>query len=180
MAHGRFSNLGPVISNAKFVTTRPSPLAHCGSVIVTLPFDCPNCAISSYSAVIQLYIRAGQLDTALMRHNWLSDGSQPWYQFSCPVFKDPHHIFIHCPHFASLHAHSMQDLEDLTFTTLDTFSATPAYRQLIISIVQGLFADTSVWPLRQSLFYHGILPLVPGPTPSPQSPQSLSQGMYHV
>jgi len=125
-------------------------------------------AISSYSAVIQLYICTGQLDTALMRHNWLSDGSQPWCRFSCPVFKDPHHIFVHCPCFASLHAHSMWDLEDLTFTTLDTFSATPAYRQLIISIVQGLFTDTSVWPLRQSLFYHGILPPVPGPTPSPQ------------
>ena len=121
------------------------------------------CAISSYSAIIQLYIHTSQLDTALTRHNWLSDGSQPWCWFSCPVFEDPHHIFIHCPCFASLHAHSMQDLKDLTFTTLDTFSVTPAYHQLIISIVQGLFADTSVWPLRQSLFYHGILPLVPGP-----------------
>ena len=115
------------------------------------------------------------MDTALARHNRLSDGSQPWCRFSCPVFEDPHHIFVHCPRFASLRAQSMRDLKDLTFTTLDTFSATPEYRQLIISIVQGLFTDTSVWPLGQSLFYHGVLPPVPGPTPSPQSPQSSSQ-----
>jgi len=41
-----------------------------------------------------------------------------------------------------------------------------------VCIIRGLFTDTSVWPLGQSLYYHGILPLVPGPIPSHQSLQS--------
>jgi len=120
-------------------------------------------AISSYSTVIQLYIHTSQLDTALTRHNWLHDGSQPWCQFNCPVFKDSHHIFIHCPCFASLCNPINVGPRGLNINNPQHFLASPAYCQIIISIVQGLFTDTSVWPLRQSLYYHGILPLVPGP-----------------
>ena len=81
--------------------------------------------------------------TALTRHNQLHDGSQPWCQFNCPVFEDPHHIFIHCPCFTSLHSQSMWDLKDFLSTTLDTFLASSEYCQTIT--VRPLITHTPRW-----------------------------------
>jgi len=59
-------------------------------------------APSSYSAVVQLYTRSGQLDTALSLTTRLKDNNQPWCSFGCPSLEDAHHIFAQCPRFSPL------------------------------------------------------------------------------
>ena len=57
---------------------------------------------SSYSAVIQLYARSGQLDTAYTLANHLGDIQQPWCRFGCPCAEEPNHVFVQCRAFAPL------------------------------------------------------------------------------
>ena len=67
------------------------------------PPPCPYInAPSSYSAVIQLYARSGQLDTRLSLSNRLKDHHQPWFVFGCPCLEDAHHLFVQCLRFSSL------------------------------------------------------------------------------
>jgi len=47
-------------------------------------------ALSSFSAVVQLYLRCGQLDTSFSLSHHLSDGTQPWCRFGCYAIEDPH------------------------------------------------------------------------------------------
>ena len=56
-------------------------------------------ALSSFSALVQLYLRSGQLDTSLSLSRRLS---QPWCRFGCHAIEDSHqshHILIQCPRF---------------------------------------------------------------------------------
>lgn len=62
---------------------------------------------SSYSAVIQLYARSGQLDTAYNLANCLGDIHQPWCHFGCLCPEEPHHIFVQC-HCHMLYFHQVQ------------------------------------------------------------------------
>ncbi|KAI6003346.1 hypothetical protein EDC04DRAFT_2505959, partial [Pisolithus marmoratus] len=55
-------------------------------------------ASSTFSAVVQLYTRSCQLDTAatrFSRHN----GSTPYCHFGCASIETAHHLFISCYHF---------------------------------------------------------------------------------
>ena len=76
---------------------------------------------SSYSAVIQLYARSGQLDTALLLSSRLNEGFQPWCRFGCQKIEDPHHIFVLCPNFTSLWRDYAQRLKSTTLAVLDTY-----------------------------------------------------------
>jgi hypothetical protein len=60
---------------------------------------------SSSSAVIQLYARSGQLDTALHLSSRLKEGLQHWCRFGCQQIEDRHHILLQCPKFISLQIH---------------------------------------------------------------------------
>ncbi|KAG1831369.1 hypothetical protein EV424DRAFT_1373115, partial [Suillus variegatus] len=65
-------------------------------------------ASSSFYAVVQLYARSSQLDTAEVRHRRFRD-TPPWCHFSCDAFESVHHIFARCPAFLVIRrAHSMQ------------------------------------------------------------------------
>ena len=119
---------------------------------------------SSYSAVIQLYARSGQLDTTLHLASRLKEGFQPWCCFGCQQIEDPHHIFVRCPRFASLRDSYTQRLKSGVLTILDTYDPPEQDLSFIIEQVSNLFIDSSVWPSRQAGYYLGILPrLVPAP-----------------
>ena len=119
---------------------------------------------SSYSAVIQLYARSGQLDTALHLANRLKDGFQPWCRFACCQIEDPHHIFVLCPRFTPLRDTYSQRLKDAVLTILDTYHLTERDRSFIMERVSNLFTDSNAWPSCRTGFYLGILPrLVPPP-----------------
>ena len=126
-------------------------------------------APSSYSMVIQLYLRSGQLDTSLSRAVRLRDDQQSWCRFGCPCWEDPHHIFIHCPHFTSLRTSRAADLLSNITTILQTPSISSATRSFVLHRVQNLFRDSDIWPARRSLYYLGALPpLFPPTTHHPQ------------
>ncbi len=61
-------------------------------------------AVSSFSAIAQLYLRCGQLDAYLTLTRRLADGPRKptWCRFGCHAIEDPHHIFVHCPRFRAL------------------------------------------------------------------------------
>ncbi|KJA14059.1 hypothetical protein HYPSUDRAFT_173712 [Hypholoma sublateritium FD-334 SS-4] len=115
-------------------------------------------AISSYSAVIQLYLRSGQLDTALSRSARLKDDQQPWCRLGCLAFEDPHHIFVECPQFNSLRLSRASELSSNITRILEASTTAPADRKFVHDRVQDLFLDSNMWPAGRSLFYLGVLP----------------------
>jgi len=117
---------------------------------------------SSYSAVIQLYVRSGQLDSSHLLSARLKDGYQPWCRFGCHHFEDPHHIFVICPKFASLRQSYAKRIQDTMHTILDTYSLSEHDISFVTERVSNLFSDSNVWPSRRTGYYLGLLPrLVP-------------------
>lgn len=115
-------------------------------------------APSSYSMVVQLYLRSGQLDTSLSRAARLKTDPQPWCRFGCPTFEDPHHIFVLCPHFASLRSSRASELHSNVDQILHTTSVSTADRTFILEQVSRLFQDSDTWRALRSLYYLGVLP----------------------
>lgn len=119
---------------------------------------------SSYSAVVQLYARSGQLDTALHLYSRLKEELQPWCRFGCQKIEDPHHTFVLCPKFTALRDTYTHRLKAVVLSILDTYHPSEQDISFIIEQVSNLFSDSDVWPSRRSGYYLGILPrLVPGP-----------------
>jgi hypothetical protein len=117
---------------------------------------------SSYSAIIQLYARSGQLDSKHILSCRLKDGHQPWCHFNCQHIEDAHHIFVKCPKFNNIQESYSMRLQDATRTILTTSNLSPQDLAFINERVSNLFSDSDVWPSRRTAFYLGILPrLVP-------------------
>ncbi|KAF8871108.1 hypothetical protein CPB84DRAFT_1855202 [Gymnopilus junonius] len=57
----------------------------------------------------------------------------------------------------------MQNLRDTVTTTLETFQLDITPFHTILSIIDGLFADSLIWPIAQSYYYLGVIPLLPMP-----------------
>lgn len=103
-------------------------------------------APSSYSMVVQLYLRSGQLDTLLSCAACLHDDHQPWCRFGCSYFEDPHHIFTTYHHFSSLQTSRALELHFNISTILQTSYLSSADRSFILARVQTLFSDSDIWP----------------------------------
>ncbi|KAF8065061.1 hypothetical protein FPV67DRAFT_1562916 [Lyophyllum atratum] len=125
----------------------------------TPPPDFPYLrALSGYSAMIQLYSRAGQLPTAarlLSRKMALSDTCR----FGCSVSEDEHHIFVECPYFL---IHRLEALDDIVERTAakcqemdEIIRRVPDVAQAIGSFTDRL-DDTTPPNLRQRRFIHHI------------------------
>ena len=115
-------------------------------------------ALSSYSAVIQLNLHSGQLDTSLSCLVCLKNDHQPWCHFGCSVFEDPHHIFIICPKFNSLQTLCASELLSNIKQILEATSISVPDQIFIQEQVKCLFLDSNIWLSCRSLFYLGILP----------------------
>ena len=115
-------------------------------------------ALSSYSAVIQLYLQSGQLDTSLSHLARLNDDQQPWCHFGCSMFEDPHHTFVNCLQFYSLRMLCASELYSTIDHLLQASSINPADQKFIQDQVRDLFLDSDIWPAQRSLFYLGLLP----------------------
>lgn len=136
-------------------------------------------ASSAFSAVVQLYARSSQLDTAATRferHN----GSTPYCRFGCLSLETAHHLFVACHHFQSLrdsYARQVCQQTEALLSEAETTSSKredrphgarsswPAERASLFDdlrrIARGLFVDdASVWPQSLSHFYLGSVPAV--------------------
>jgi hypothetical protein len=92
--------------------------------------------------------------------------------FGCPTFEDPHHIFIHCPHFTSLRDARTSELHSNVDRILHSSSVTSTDRSFILERVDDLFRDSNVWPAGRSLYYFGVLP--------PFYPSTLDHPQIHL
>jgi hypothetical protein len=137
----------------------PAPSSLCFDSTPPPPYPYTRAA-SSYSMVVQLYLRSGQLDTSLSRAARLKDDPQPWCRFGCCCFEDPHHIFVRCPHFSPLRVLRASELCSSIDRILQTTSVPTADRLFILDRVSDLFLDSdTTWPAGRSLFYLGVLPI---------------------
>ena len=109
-------------------------------------------SLSSYSAVIQLYARSGQLDTALHLSSRLKEGFQPWCRFGCQKIEEPHHIFILCQD--SPHSEILIPNDWNLQSSLNAYHPPEQDISFIIKQVSNLFSDSTVWP-SVKLMYDG-------------------------
>lgn len=117
-------------------------------------------ALSAYSAVIQLYSRSGQLDSASTLSSRLNDLTQPWCRFGCPNVETTHHLFTCCPRFSALRDEAVRNLRAIVNTTFDTFRTSADHHTQLSLIVDGLFKDGHIWPTAHTFFYCGLIPMI--------------------
>ncbi|KAF5377888.1 hypothetical protein D9615_006803 [Tricholomella constricta] len=115
-------------------------------------------ACSSYSAVVQLYLRADQLDTAARLSSRMRSGEQLYCRFGCPTIEDARHIFVHCPRFATHRREMDETLVQATTTLFDVFRV-PRPRQVrTLEHARKLSCDSESWPLGCTMYYYGLIP----------------------
>ncbi|KAI1797959.1 hypothetical protein LXA43DRAFT_876219 [Ganoderma leucocontextum] len=119
---------------------------------------------SAYSAVVQLYARSAQLDSAQTRHARLPVRDvSPSCHFGCDAIESAHHLLVTCPHFSPFReAASTSVLRD-TSGLLDAAKTPPPLKDVILHTAAALFHDDpSVWPQSTSHYYLGTMPFVRG------------------
>ncbi|KAF5374645.1 hypothetical protein D9615_009023 [Tricholomella constricta] len=128
----------------------------------TPPPDFPYLrALSSYSAMIQLYARAGQLPTAarLFERKLISSSK---CRFGCgSIVEDDHHIFVECPRFASHRQDAQDELVESTRIKCADFCPRicDGAASRLVTAAKSLFTDDSrIWPLHRSAYYLGRTP----------------------
>ena len=115
-------------------------------------------AILAYSAVVQLYCRSGQLDTASSLANRFCSVTQPWCHFGCRAIEDPHHIFVICPHFTSHRISASTKLNTEIMTLLRSLSLSANDHHHLLAVANSMCADLPPWPSRRSFYYLGCTP----------------------
>ncbi|KAI5992524.1 hypothetical protein EDD15DRAFT_2168055, partial [Pisolithus albus] len=142
-------------------------------------------ASSAFSAVVQLYARSCQLDTAATRFS-RHDGSTPHCHFGCASLETAHHIFVSCHRFQRLRQeysrHVLQQTdkflseaettcpfqEDCLHSAQSSWPTEPTCfvgdtKHHILHAAASLFVDDpSVWPQSLSHYYLGTMPAIPG------------------
>lgn len=117
-------------------------------------------ASSAYSAVVQLYARSSQLDTALSRHLRLRDPS-PYCRFGCDALETTHHVFAHCAAFKDLRTSAAQSILDDTSEQLRAAETPFPYTDIVLDTAKKILTnDSSVWPQHSTRYYLGTLPPV--------------------
>ncbi|KAG6829686.1 hypothetical protein H0H92_003804 [Tricholoma furcatifolium] len=115
-------------------------------------------APSSFSAVVQLYLRSNQLDTADRLARRLPDVFDPCCRMGCATIETEHPIFVTCPSFASLRKEATKQLVSQTITILDIFCIPMHLRHPITVFTNHALCDSHEWPAGLSLYYFGVMP----------------------
>jgi hypothetical protein len=156
----------PLVENALAELHAPRPSAAVASHVLYDPHPPPEYhysrARSAYSAVVQLYARSDQLDSAMHLHARLRDGHQPWCRFGCVTLESAYHIFTQCPRFTPLRHDSSRDLSHSVAITLESSRSELSHHPRFRALLGSLFTDGSVWPSTASLYYRGFLPPLAG------------------
>ncbi len=118
-------------------------------------------AQSAYSAMIQLYSRSRQLDSALNLHSRLHH-PQPWCRFGCPVLESTHHVYANCPYFVGLRKTAALNLHNRVQTVLQSFRTELVDHPDLQHYCSTIFSDGAIWPGGQAVFYRGLIPEISG------------------
>ncbi|KAF5368760.1 hypothetical protein D9615_010404 [Tricholomella constricta] len=113
---------------------------------------------SSFSAVVQLYLRAHQLDTASRLSARLRSSEQPYCRFGCTSLEGARHIFVRCPRFAPLRDEANKTIVSATPTLLDAFGVPAQYQTCTLEHACTISHDSQSWPTGYAMYYYGVLP----------------------
>ncbi|KIM50015.1 hypothetical protein SCLCIDRAFT_34775 [Scleroderma citrinum Foug A] len=113
-------------------------------------------ATSAFSAILQLYLRSAQLDTADIRYRRLGDTAL-CCRLGCVAIETAHHLFVQCPAFAEIQG---SHLQGLVLATSDlSVVEPPLVGEALCAIARRLFCDDAdIWPQLCSVYYLGALP----------------------
>ncbi|KAI5984602.1 hypothetical protein EDD15DRAFT_2120604, partial [Pisolithus albus] len=118
-------------------------------------------ASSTFSAVVQLYARSCQLDTAATRFS-RHDGSTPHCHFGCTSLETAHHIFVSCHRFQRLRQEYSCHVLQQTDKFLSEAETTHAKHHILHAAASLFVDDPSVWPQSLSHYYLGTMPAIHG------------------
>ena len=115
---------------------------------------------SSYSALVQLYARSGQLPT---RRLLFLRGMAPSFRcrFGCYCAETPHHLFIKCPRFTEYRQSTLCDIHRVTSGLVESIPS--VQREMVLSAISTLLVDDNshfTWPLGHNTWYYGHSPYI--------------------
>ena len=137
---------------------------------------------SSYSALVQLYARSGQLPTqCLLFLRGMAPSS--WCRFGCYCTETPHHLylFIKCPWFTEYHQSTLCDIHWVTSGLVESIPSVQC--EMVLSAISTLLVDDNshfTWPLGHNMWYYGHSPYITKGFPflPDRIVQSLSQAWH--
>ncbi|KAF6745752.1 hypothetical protein DFP72DRAFT_924406 [Ephemerocybe angulata] len=114
-------------------------------------------AVSSFSAVVQLYARSAQLDSGrkLAVRTSSTDGR---CRFGCLAEESSHHIFVECPRFFSIRHASTDNIISRANTILNVLQMDLPLLPRLSNLLHHFLEDGSHWPAQRSFFYLGLVP----------------------
>ncbi|KAF5382556.1 hypothetical protein D9615_002847 [Tricholomella constricta] len=119
---------------------------------------------SSFSAVVQLYLRAHQLDTQSRLTARLRSSEQPYCRFGCQTLEDARHIFVRCPRFSTLREDANKTIVSATSTLFDVYGVPAQYQSCTLEHACNISHDSQSWPTGFTMYYYGVLPDIDGIT----------------
>ncbi|KAG1861391.1 hypothetical protein C8R48DRAFT_711299, partial [Suillus tomentosus] len=112
------------------------------------------------TALVQLYARSRQLDSASVRFAHMGSIS-PRCQFGCECLETLQHLFAKCRRFAETRNKSSQEVVDITSMLLCEAKTTVRTTDVYLHSTWRLFVDdVSVWPLHETRHYLGTVPVI--------------------
>jgi len=118
------------------------------------PYDCSS---TSYSALVQLYARLGQLPTChLLFRRGMASSSQ--CRFGCYHAETVHHLFILCPQFEGYRQSTILDIQRITLGLVESISL--AHRDMLMQTIPTILAEESIltWSMGFNTWYYGHSP----------------------
>ena len=135
---------------------------------------------SSYSALVQLYMRSGQLPTRrLLFRRKMASSSQ--CRFGCQSAETVHHLFIKCPQFSEYRRSTLSDIHRITSSLVACIPL--AQREVVLNAIPTLLVDDAsllIWPMGYNTWYFGHSPCISKGFPflSARLVQSISQAWH--
>jgi hypothetical protein len=116
-------------------------------------------ASSTYSAMVQLYPRSGQLPTSSSMKQKKKKMANSGCRYGCWESEDMYHIFVKCVTFRVLRGEVMEMLVSRVNRQVDENKLQELHVIGLLVAAKCFFCDSEiVWPLHYSMFYLGHVP----------------------
>jgi hypothetical protein len=111
------------------------------------------CATSAYTALVQLYVRSGQLLTAegMVKKGQSGDNS---CRIGHKAIEDMHHIFVNCPKYMKLKDEAIVEVTKKTNARIQSIELEETCTTSLLRIAKSLFINCYfTWPLHYTFYY---------------------------
>ena len=124
-------------------------------------------ASSAYTALVQLYGRSGQLQTAEGMFQKKTSTSR-MCRFGCDDIESPHHIFVSCDRFSNLRSNELTAIHTSIKNRLDAADICSHNQKPLLDLAKLIFTNSDLWPLHSTYYYIGQIPKI-GPLLPPST-----------